>query len=85
MILNHILNVMLDFAVKVHSGQMSSDDDYSEHVFRGYLSFDRAIFQKWPRAKQQLRKELKGVTSTKLIPVVNKKRQYSFQSHTVVS
>ncbi len=34
MILNHILNVMLDFAVKVHNGQMSSEDDYSEHVFR---------------------------------------------------
>ena len=34
MILNHILNVMLDFAVKVHNGQMSSADDYSEHVFR---------------------------------------------------
>lgn len=34
MILNHILNVMLDFAVKVHYGRMSDDDDYSEHVFR---------------------------------------------------
>lgn len=34
MILNHILNVMLDFAVKVHNGQMPSDDDYAEHVFR---------------------------------------------------
>ena len=34
MILNHILNVMLDFAVKVHTGQMSDSDDYSEHVFR---------------------------------------------------
>ncbi len=34
MILNHILNVMLDFAVKVHNSQMSKDDDYSEHVFR---------------------------------------------------
>lgn len=33
MILNHILNVMLDFAVKVHNGQMSEDDDYAEHVF----------------------------------------------------
>ena len=33
MILNYILNVMLDFAVKVHNGQMSSSDDYSEHVF----------------------------------------------------
>ncbi|MBQ8742891.1 MAG: TetR/AcrR family transcriptional regulator [Clostridia bacterium] len=34
MILNHILNVMLDFAVKVHNGQMSDSDDYSEHIFR---------------------------------------------------
>ena len=34
MILNHILNVMLDFAVKVHNGQMSDEDDYAEHVFR---------------------------------------------------
>lgn len=34
MILNHILNVMLDFAVKVHNGLMSDDDNYSEHVFR---------------------------------------------------
>lgn len=34
MILNHILNVMLDFAVKVHNEQMPKDDDYTEHVFR---------------------------------------------------
>lgn len=34
MILNHILNVMLDFAVKVHNSQMSDGDNYSEHVFR---------------------------------------------------
>ncbi len=34
MILNHILNVMLDFAVKVHNGQMSREDNYAEHVFR---------------------------------------------------
>ncbi len=34
MILNHILNVMLDFAVKVHNGQMSTSDSYTEHVFR---------------------------------------------------
>ena len=34
MILNHILNVMLDFAVKVHNNQMSSKDNYAEHVFR---------------------------------------------------
>lgn len=34
MILNHILNVMFDFAIKVHHGQMSESDDYTEHVFR---------------------------------------------------
>ncbi|MBQ3100745.1 MAG: TetR/AcrR family transcriptional regulator [Clostridia bacterium] len=34
MILNHILNVMLDFAVMVHNDRMPEDDDYSEHVFR---------------------------------------------------
>ena len=34
MILNHILNVMLDFAVKVHNGLMPDNGDYSEHVFR---------------------------------------------------
>lgn len=34
MILNHILNVMLDFAVKVHNKQMPGDVSYAEHVFR---------------------------------------------------
>ena len=34
MILNHILNVMLDFAVKVHNGLMPDTEEYSEHVFR---------------------------------------------------
>ena len=34
MILNHILNVAFDFAVKVHNDQMPDNDDYSEHVFR---------------------------------------------------
>lgn len=34
MILNHMLNVIFDFAVKVHNEQMSRDDDYAEHVFR---------------------------------------------------
>ena len=34
MILNHILNVMLDFAVKVHNDHMPKNDDYAEHVFR---------------------------------------------------
>lgn len=34
MILNHILNVMLDFAVKVHHGHMSGGDHNAEHVYR---------------------------------------------------
>lgn len=34
MLLNHILNVMFDFAVKVHNDEMSGSDKYSEHVFR---------------------------------------------------
>ena len=34
LILNHILNVALDFAVKVHNNQMPEDDNYGEHVFR---------------------------------------------------
>ena len=34
MILNHILDVMLSFSVKVHNGLMSEEDDYGEHVFR---------------------------------------------------
>ena len=34
MILNHILDVMLSFSVKVHNGLMPENDDYGEHVFR---------------------------------------------------
>lgn len=34
MILNHILNVMLSFAVMEHNNQMPKGDDYTEHVFR---------------------------------------------------
>lgn len=34
MIMNHILNVALDFAIKVHNGLMRDSEDYSEHVFR---------------------------------------------------
>ena len=34
MILNHILNVILDFAVMAHNGQTPKNDDYEEHVFR---------------------------------------------------
>lgn len=34
MILNHILDVMLNFAIKVHDNRMPSGDNYAEHVFR---------------------------------------------------
>lgn len=34
MLLNHILNVMLYFAVKVFSGAVDNNDDTAEHVFR---------------------------------------------------
>lgn len=34
MILNYMLNVILDFAVKVHNNQMPKEDNYAEHVFR---------------------------------------------------
>ena len=34
MILNHILNVMLDFAVKVFDGAVGDNEDTEEHVFR---------------------------------------------------
>ncbi len=47
MILNHILNVMLDFAVKVHNKQMPKDDNYVEHIFRViYASVNQYFKQK---------------------------------------
>lgn len=46
MILNHILNVMLDFAVKVHNDQMPKDDDYTEHVFRVLYASVKQYFRK---------------------------------------
>ncbi|MBQ7969231.1 MAG: TetR/AcrR family transcriptional regulator [Clostridia bacterium] len=33
MLLNHILNTMLDFAVKVFNGDINDNDDTAEHVF----------------------------------------------------
>lgn len=33
MLLNHILNTMLDFAVKVFNGDIKDNDDTAEHVF----------------------------------------------------
>ena len=46
MILNHILNVMLDFAVKVHNGEMPKTDNYSEHVFRVIYQSVKQYFKK---------------------------------------
>ncbi len=34
LILNHVLNVMFDFAIKVHNGHALAEENYSEHVFR---------------------------------------------------
>lgn len=45
MILNHILNVMLDFAVKVHNNQMQNTDNYAEHVFRVIYHSVRQYFR----------------------------------------
>lgn len=46
MILNHILNVMLDFAVKVHNDEMPNNDDYAEHVFRVIYASVKQYFRK---------------------------------------
>ena len=46
MILNHILNVMLDFAVKVHNGQMPDEDIYAELVFRVVYASTEQYFKK---------------------------------------
>ena len=49
MILNHILNVMLDFAVKVYNGEMPDSDNYSEHVF---LVIYRSVEQYFRKSKE---------------------------------
>ena len=46
MILNHILNVMLDSAVKVHNDEMPNNDDYVEHVFRVIYQSVKQYFRK---------------------------------------
>lgn len=46
MILNHILNVMLDFAVKVHNDQMPKEDNYAEYVFRVIYQSVKQYFRK---------------------------------------
>ena len=49
MILNHILNVMLDFAVMVHNDEMPKKDNYTEHVFRVIY---RSIEQYFRKSKE---------------------------------
>ena len=51
MILNHILNVMLDFAVKVFNGEVPDDNDTEEHVFR--LVF-RSVEQYFKKEEESL-------------------------------
>lgn len=46
MILNHIFNVMLDFAVKVYDGDLADSDDTTEHVFRLVYISVRQYFKK---------------------------------------
>lgn len=53
MILNHILNVMLDFAVKVHNDQMPKSDNYAEHVFRVIYASVKQYFKTSEECKCQ--------------------------------
>lgn len=46
MILTHILNVILDFAVKVHNGQMPNEDAYAEYVFGIIYSSVKHFFKR---------------------------------------
>lgn len=46
MILNHILNVMLDFAIKVHNDQMPNNESYAEHVFRVIYASIKQYFKR---------------------------------------
>ena len=52
MILNHILHVMLDFAVMVHNSRMPEEDDYSEHVFRVIYVSVKQYFKESERNKE---------------------------------
>ena len=45
MILNHILNVILDFAVLVHNEEMPKAENYTEHVFRVLYQSVRQYFR----------------------------------------
>ncbi len=46
MLLNYILNVMLDFAVKVFDGAVSNSDKTAEHVFRLIYGSIKQYFRK---------------------------------------
>ena len=54
MILNHILNVMLDFAVKVHNDLMPGSEDYSEHVFRVIYASVKQYFRNAKESDSQI-------------------------------
>ncbi len=54
MILNHILDVMLSFAVKVHNGQMPVGDNYPEHVFRVTYAAIKQYFVNGERSDFQI-------------------------------
>jgi len=46
MLLNHILNVMLSFAIKVFDDSVANDDDTAEHVFRLVYYSTKPYFKK---------------------------------------
>jgi len=50
MLLNHVLNVMLDFAIKVYNGDVANDDDTAEHVFRLVYNSIKPYFKEKERA-----------------------------------
>ena len=54
LILHHILNVMLDFAVKVHNGQMPNEDIYAEHVFRVVYASIKQYFKTGKESEESL-------------------------------
>ncbi|MBE6781280.1 MAG: TetR/AcrR family transcriptional regulator [Ruminococcaceae bacterium] len=48
LILNHILNVILDFAIKVHNNQMPDKEIFAEHVFRVIYTSIKQYFKERP-------------------------------------
>lgn len=64
MILNHILNVMLDFAVKVHNGEMPDSVNYSEHVFRVIYRSVEQYFRKPKESDINMKKVLNIIKTT---------------------